>query len=79
VSSRHVAPRRSGKSRVARMQEAASQPASTPMEPMVEPVLEAQGQLQQVARAISLVAQRVQPRVLRERAAVQQELQASAQ
>ena len=61
------------------MQEAASQPVSTPMEPMVEPVLEAQGQLQQVARAISLVAQRVQPRVLRERAAVQQELQASAQ
>jgi hypothetical protein len=46
---------------------------------MVEPVLEAQGQLQQAARAISLVAQRAQPRVLRERVAVQQELQASVQ
>jgi hypothetical protein len=79
VSSRHVVPRQPGKSRVARTKEAASQPASTPMEPMVGPVLEAQGQLQQAVREISLVAQRAQRQVLRERAAVLQELQASAQ
>jgi hypothetical protein len=45
----------------------------------MEPVLEVQEQLQQAGRAISLVVQRAQPPVLRERVAVQQQLQASAQ
>jgi len=77
VSSRHVVPRQPAKSRVGRTQEAASQPASPPMEPRVRLVLEAEGQLQQAGREISLLAQGAQPQVLRERVAVQQELQAS--